>query len=129
MVQNEVLEKVDGKDVTAFVVWIPTFPGDNRGKALRARNLVPDARARHFWDGKLELGKRYRGVLSLPEGIEVAWDVYFVFGPDAEWKESPPAPGVWQHQLFGADKDRRLNGDSFLNGVLGLLQAKPSRQE
>ena len=124
MVQNEVLTKVVSKDVAVFVVSIPTFPGDNREKALRRRNLLPDRRVRHFWDRDLRLGKRYRDVLSLPESIEVAWDVYFVFDREAEWREEPPPPAFWQHQLSGAESSRRLNGSQLREKARELLERR-----
>ena len=123
MVQNEVLAKIASEDVAVFVVWVPTFPGDNRQKALRARNLLPDPRARHFWDGDVGLGKRYRDVLSLPESIEVAWDVYSVFDRRAEWKEEPPPPAFWQHQLFSAESSQRLNGPQLRENSEKLLES------
>ena len=124
MVQNQVLAKIASEDVAVFVVWIPTFPGDNRQKALRRRNLLPDRRVRQFWDGDLRLGKRYRDVLSLPESIEVAWDVYFAFDRQTEWTEEPPPPAFWQHQLSGAESSRRLNGPQLRENAEELLESR-----
>lgn len=113
MVQNEVLATVQGDSVAAFAVWIPTFPGDNREEALSRRSLVSDRRARHFWDGERSLGTRYHELLSLPESVGVAWDVYLLFDRKAEWESGPPYPVFWQHQLSAIDDANRLDGDTF----------------
>ena len=64
----------------------------------RATARVPDARAGHFWDRKGQLAKEYARVLQLGPGVK-AWDVYLVYGRDAEWKEAPPAPYYWMDQI------------------------------
>lgn len=35
-----------------------------------------------------------------------AWDVYFVYGRDAEWAKDPLAPDYWMHQLMGLPPER-----------------------
>jgi hypothetical protein len=53
-----------------------------------------------------------------------AWDVYFVFGPEARWDDQPPAPTYWMHQLGrAAPEDLRLDGDQLARVVVGLLAA------
>ena len=127
MVQDEVLAKIGSEEVEAFVVWIPTFPGDDRHKALAARSLVPDRRARHFWDGERRVGARYHRTLELPERVGLAWDVYFVFDSDSVWGDEPPLPSVWQHQLSGVDARNRLDGETLRAAVERALAALASR--
>lgn len=121
MVQNEVLAKVPGDGVAVFVVWIPTFPGDSKEKAVSARSLVSDRRARHFWDGERGLGKRYHDLLSLPEAVGVAWDIYVVFDREVGWESSPPLPVFWQHQLSVVDEANRLDGETFREALEARL--------
>jgi len=84
---------------------------------------LPDKRVSYFWDGMGELGKSYSGVLQLPKG-QPAWDVYLAFNRDVEWKNKPPAPNYWMHQLNGQPAERRLNGDRFAAEMNKLLQIK-----
>ncbi len=63
--------------------------GDDRSKV--DVNLMPDPRTTHYWDGERLLGtwfpqqQAYESVTFGP----IAWDIYFLYGPDAEWEEAP----------------------------------------
>ena len=52
---------------------------------------MPDARVKHFWDGEREAAQWFAKHVDGYEGI--AWDVYYLYGPDATW-ENIPAPLV-----------------------------------
>jgi hypothetical protein len=119
-VQKGILEKIQSDKLRVLVVWTPVLPWDNRDKALAAMKLIPDERAAHFWDQAHRLGKEYGKVLKLPNGSRFAWDVYLVFDAPAPWKETPPAPIDWMHQL-GQDS-RRLDIDKLRQKIGRLLQ-------
>lgn len=54
--------------------------------------IMPDARVRHFWDGDFVVGKWFAQEVEGWDGI--AWDVYYLYGPDATWDKTPePALG------------------------------------
>ena len=55
-----------------------------------------------------------------------AWDVYLLFPPGAEWKDEPPAPSYWMHQL-PLDRKRRFNGDTLAAEVKKLLHSEQSQ--
>ncbi len=72
-----------------------------------ATRLVPDERARHFWDDAGTVMRGFTAALSLPE---TAWDVFLLYGPEARWDgDLPPAPDFWMHQL-GSKTSPRVNG-------------------
>jgi hypothetical protein len=122
VVQEKVLERVDSESLTVIAVWMPVMVADGPDKGLEAEALFPDHRVTHYWDGDSELGRYYGQVLTLPEERArpgLAWDVYFVFAPGAEWQERPPAPDEWMHQL-GMDA-RRLDGDALRQTIVDLL--------
>ena len=59
-----------------------------------------DARLSYFWDEAKLTGQAWGKILNLNKP---AWDVYFVYGPKASWKKSPPKPNFWMHQLPGCE--------------------------
>ncbi|MCH8273562.1 MAG: hypothetical protein IH851_02085 [Armatimonadetes bacterium] len=91
-----------------FVVWSPVSPIDARQLALDGAKAFSEPRLTHYWESKKSVGWDFAKVVKLPEGNDYAWDVFFVYGKDAEWKAEPPVPADWMHQL--ADDERRLDG-------------------
>ena len=74
-------------------------------------------------DTESETGRKWHPVLKTPS---IAWDVYMLYGPDAQWEEQPPEPAFWMHQL-GITSAPILNEETFtakLKEMLGEL--KPS---
>lgn len=41
-----------------------------------------------------------------------AWDGYLLFPPEIEWKDKPPEPSYWMHQLPRDPKPRARWGDA-----------------
>jgi hypothetical protein len=123
-VQEKALAQVDSDKLTVYVVWIPRFPFDSRAAAQQAMELVPDKRARHFWDASGHLGKEYGKIIKLPGKRDFAWDVYFVFDPKAEWVDTPPTPDFWMHQLGGTEPANRLDGEKFRDAIVRRLPVK-----
>ena len=85
--QQEILEKNPSVDLQVYVVWTTVLTGD--GRSTWDPNLMPDPRVIHFWDTQTQtpiwFGEHLAGRSSF------AWDVYYLFGPDAEW-DSVPEP-------------------------------------
>jgi hypothetical protein len=52
-----------------------------------------DDRVRHFWDGHRLLGAHFAKVTGAEAGA-VAWDVFFLYAPDASWGDQPQASGA-----------------------------------
>jgi hypothetical protein len=52
---------------------------------------MPDNRVMHFWDGETLIGEWFAEEVEGYRGI--AWDVYYLFGPDATW-DKIPAPMI-----------------------------------
>jgi hypothetical protein len=93
------MQTTSDSTLRVYCVWVP-FEGGAERDVPRATLRLPDARARHFWDGDAYTTKAFREPLDLPVP---AWDVYMVYGPEAEWTgETPPEPQAWMHQLRGA---------------------------
>ncbi len=95
-------------------------PFDGEASVPNAMKKLPDKRVVHFWDGAQRLGKAYKPVLELDR---TAWDVYLLYSPDAEWKEHPPKPVYWMHQL-GVEVGQPLDGKILAEEVRKLLESK-----
>ena len=48
---------------------------------------MPDPRVMHFWDGETVVGQWFAKKVDGYQGI--AWDVYYLYGPDATWQTGP----------------------------------------
>ena len=48
---------------------------------------MPDPRVMHFWDGDTQIGQWFAKQVDGYEGV--AWDVYYLYGPDATWNSIP----------------------------------------
>jgi len=70
-----------------YAVWLPMLAGDARDEWNGI--TMPDPRVTHFWDGEMEIGQWFARHVDGYQGI--AWDVYYLYGPDAKW-EAIPAP-------------------------------------
>jgi hypothetical protein len=83
-VQENVLEKHPDADIRVYVVWLPVLATDER---FGVANLLVDERATHFWDGDRKVGTHF----AAREGSAgtFAWDVYYLFAPDAAWEDEP----------------------------------------
>ena len=121
LVEDQVLARIGGDKLKVFVVWTKKLYLDNRNAAVKAMPLVPDRRARHFWDPTGYLGKQYGKTLDLPGGRRFAWDVYLIFDSKASWTDAPPAPIFWMHQLGGQKPESRLDGGRFREAIVKLL--------
>ena len=114
------LDVVKESDVRAYAVWVPILSSDEASRVGKATTRLPDARVSHYWDGNGELVKAYARVLGL--GERPAWDVYLLYGPEAEWKTDPPTPDSWMHQLSGVDESRLLKGETLAAELAALVE-------
>jgi len=117
-VQETTLAKVNDPNLRVYVVWTPMLAPDFEFTVKRATTRVPDARATHYWDRNGQLSKDYAGVMQLSSGMK-AWDVYLVYGRDAEWKDAPPSPLYFMDKI-GLGHD--LDGDKLAVEVKKLLE-------
>lgn len=113
------LNKINDPAVRVYVVWVPMLEMDQAGAVAEATKYLPDRRVRHFWDAKGVLKEAFSAVLQIEQP---AWDVYFAYDRDAEWKtERPPDPAYWMHQLRQLGQERRLDPDLFATEVNKLI--------
>lgn len=121
VIRNEVVAKLKDKRLATFSVFIPMLLRDGKTPAVEAAKKMTDAGIPSFWDGNHSLGKSYAETVKLPNGKKIAWDVYFVYGPNSVWGDAPPKPDFWMHQL--AEDDQCLDPAKFRAAVEKELKA------
>ncbi len=84
--QEEILEPYPEADLQVYAVWFNMLFTDHRSRW--DDTLITDERAIHFWDQPKEVGKWFFQQGHYPFGT-VAWDIYFLYGPEAVWDETP----------------------------------------
>lgn len=112
-------------DVRVYSVWVPILGSDEASRVGKATTRLPDSRVTHYWDGNGELVKSYARVLAL--GDRPAWDVYLLYGPEAEWKTDPPMPDSWMHQLRDVDESRLLKGETLAAELAVLVERRKGK--
>jgi len=116
-----VLETVGDARLRAHIIWLPMLPGDVRERAVEASAESTDERLTHYWDSQRLLGTAWGESL----GLEMAWDIYLVYGPGRTWRDSVPTPDYWMHQLSAARHvGQLLDSDSLVGRVEHLLQLR-----
>lgn len=118
------MEKIGSDNLVNYVVWIPVLNFQNaktlqRNGHKESRRL-PGPRSIHFSDPEGYSGAAYGKITGIPYGAP-AWDIYYAFGPEAKWEDTPPVPDYWEHQLGGMAPERQLNGPRFAEQVRKLL--------
>ena len=97
---RKILDEVQDERLKMYVVWEPMLSGDSKKLADRMSRKAKDPRMVYqAWDNERITGKTWQASMNL-QGI--AWDVYFLYSPDAAWGEDGPSqPAYWQHQGAG----------------------------
>lgn len=116
---------VKDNKLRAYSVWVPILLSDAERAVPDATKQLPDRRVIHFWDAQGELVNAYKTILPTKnaetgEYIK-AWDVYLLFAPGIEWKDQPPAPSFWMHQLYLVDLKNAFDSKALATEVQRLL--------
>lgn len=111
---KSILQDFPNTDISVSIVWIDMLPADNAAAAKRAAKTLDDPRVRHFHDPRRthRAGKAFaKGLLH--DGGGPAWDVYLFYSKGDQWKDRPPRPVEWLHQLSGG---KRADATHFRTG-------------
>lgn len=111
--QHKILEKYPDANVNIYAIWFDMFPGDARDKWKPT--LLSDNRVMHFWDEGRIAGQWFAKNVRGRDGI--SWDIYFLYGPDANWQTIPSPLISSGSTVIG--KRRQLERD-----ILPLLDSK-----
>lgn len=116
---QKVLDRLPGKDVAVYSVWVPVLASDGEFAVGRATKNLTDQRVTHYWDADAVFVKSFAPVLGL--GNNPAWDVYLLYDQNAEWNDTPPKPEFWQEQL-GISDETQLDADKLTAEIERLLK-------
>lgn len=84
--QREILETETAPTLRVYAVWVP-FSGGTSEAADVSRRVLPDSRVAQFWDGDALTSEWF--AKNVDHSLSPAWDVYYLFGPDATWTDVP----------------------------------------
>jgi hypothetical protein len=104
-VQKAILDSFPKTEISVSIVWIEMLPGDNLAAAQKMAGTIRDSRVRHFFDPRAT--RRAGNAIAkglLNDGAGPAWDIYLFYDREAEWKDDPPKPADWMHQLGGGQR-------------------------
>lgn len=94
----EILNNNPTADLKVYAVWYNMYPGDDRSKW--DEHLLTDPRVTHLWDEEKLVGRFMvaEDVVLFPG--EIVWDAYFLFGPEAQWEETPDPLIGWGQPVY-----------------------------
>ena len=108
--EREWLAKDSLQDVAVYAEWSPQL-GTAEKHVPSATTLVPDFRARHYWDGQELVGSSYQPVLGLNAA---AWDTWTLFDKKTVCRDDvAPKPAWWEHQLREGPRKLMLDAKRF----------------
>jgi hypothetical protein len=85
-VQREILEAEPESELAVYAVWVP-FLGGTRDAAALSQRVLPDPRVIQFWDETALTSDWF--AQRVENSQAPAWDVYYLYGPDARWTDVP----------------------------------------
>ena len=89
------------------------LPGDSEITAKEKAVIFNDPDVHQFWDPDQLSGKAIAEALGYKGSV--AWDIYLFYPPESEWREHPPEPAGWMHQITEgwADRNHFFTGDDL----------------
>ena len=97
--QREILDDNESADIRVYAVWLP-FLGATKEATSVSRRVLPDPRAIHYWDGAAATSRWFAENVDDLDAAD-AWDIYFLYGPDAEWTDVPGPPAATGRTIIG----------------------------
>ena len=95
--QKGILDAFPRAGLDVLVVWISMMSTDTFEASQKAIKKFKDGRVMQFFDPQRQAGRAFAE--SLGCSGKVAWDMYLFYPPGAEWRELPPPPVIFMHQL------------------------------
>jgi hypothetical protein len=118
---RDLLASTTDARLQTFVVHVPVI-GAQAKDVQPAAKLLENPNVRHYWNASGEFGRTLSKAVQLrnDKDFVYAWDVWLLYGPDAEWTStSPPQPQLLMHQLWKLEgtKFPKLDSKAFAREV------------
>lgn len=112
----------DDPRLRTFVVSVPTL-GATEQDARNSASLIDNPYVRHYWEGSGIVGRLFQERMGMNN---YAWDMWFIYGPEARWDERlPPSPDFWMHQLGSLPAAKYLDAKTFAAHARSMLSNLP----
>lgn len=115
------MKDIPDNRVKVYVIWDPIFGGSFDREAKKLSDSFRDKRVSYFKDPSSLAGNLWARVLETQDEREIAWDVYLLYGADAQWETEPPKPGFWMHQLWGVTNAPMFDVSIFTGKLKDML--------
>jgi hypothetical protein len=115
--------------VARYAPWLRVSGGKDVPKAAQ---LLQNPNVQNYWNASGAFGRLLSQAVGLKNGERqvYAWDVWLVYGPEANWVGAgPPRPRLLMHQLGalrGSTEFPHLNSQVFAQQVQTLLAQLPA---
>lgn len=100
--QNVLEPHANDSRLSTFTIHMSVL-GAKQADVANSCQVMKSSRLKHYWDPTGEAGRMFGKGLGLTSesGKDVfAWDVWTIYGPDAQWTSAlPPKPVFAMHQL------------------------------
>ena len=83
--QTQLLSQEPSDSLRVYAIWLPMLWGDSRSRW--DGRTMSDSRVAHYCDQSRVVGEWFAQEVDGYSGI--AWNVYYLYGPDATWGELP----------------------------------------
>ena len=114
--------------IARYAPWLRVSGGKDVPKAAQ---LLENPNVRHYWNPTGAFGHLLSKAVGLKNGEHqvYAWDVWLIYGPEAQWVGvDPPRPRMLMHQLgalHGSTEFPHLDSHVFAKQVQTLLAELP----
>lgn len=130
---RDLLSRTQDDRLRTFVVHLDALGGQAKDIAPAAR-LLENPHVRNYWNASGDFGYALSKAVQLKPDkdneLVYAWDVWLLYGPDAEWVQpnNPPRPQLLMHQLWKLDGSKFPGLDSkvFAGQTQALLAKVPA---
>jgi len=112
------LSRSTDEDFRLTVIWTGLFEGDSHERMAEAMLQLDDPRVCFFHDRERQAGRAFARSF-LP--VAAACDLYLFYPPGAEWRELPPRPRSWAHQLGRVSDNHCGTGEELVLALEGSL--------
>ena len=96
-----------------YAVWVPFLSGTEEAAEV-SRRVLPDSRVVQFWDGSSLTSTWF--AKNVDHNPAPAWDVYYLYGPEATWTRLPKPLVSSGSTIIGSSSE--------LSGAIAALLAK-----